>query len=460
MAVLLRCTCALAIALRLGSAGTAPAGVTLPGLPPLQQVTPPLPGVFISREDKRWLANLTQTIVAAGRIPTTFRNQSLLLFSPDDCTLYPNGSVVWPADCAWDPRDGCKRGTLCYADSYTRDSTYGITFAPEFYERDAVRAAADVFLNTSVPWGAHRGSAFPCKADCGLKVVEAILPLGSLSFGCPDNNAFLLKLAAFYATHWADHEWLCSNEPALAAVYSWARRLRGPEGLSSGQYGFMDCVGVSGNNLFMSLLFVEGARAMAAALSAADCSSTAGGRELTVPIANYTAEAQRTSDAIGLLFDPSVGMYRATDQGDNQTDVWGSVFSVALGAGSAAHQQAVVEYVTDNYEIIFAWGQVRHLPYPQTWQYASTWNRTGNNNLPGNFQNGGYWVSNTSGLPPPPSPPNRLFPCVAPSPSEFRPCLSLMLYLSVAGPAGLVGAADRREEEPGAGDEATEGLPR
>ena len=35
-----------------------------------------------------------------------------------------------------------------------------------------------------------------------------------------------------------------------------------------------------------------------------------------------------------------------------------------------------------------------------------------------------------------------------------------MLYLSVAGPAGLVGAADRREEEPGAGDEATEGLPR
>jgi hypothetical protein len=383
MAVLLRCACALAIALRLGSAGT---------------------GVHISREDKQWLANLTQTIVAAGRIPTTFRNQSLLLFSPDDCTLYPNGSVVLPTDCAWDPRDGCKHGTPCYADSYTRDSTYGITFAPEFYERDAVRAAADVFLNTSVPWGAHRGSAFPCRADCGLKVVEAILPLGSLSFGCPDNNAFLLKLAAFYATHWADHEWLCSNEPALAAVYSWARRLRGPEGLSSGQYGFMDCVGVSGNNLFMSLLFVEGARAMAAALSAADCSTTAGGRGLTVPIANYTAEAQRTSDAIGLLFDPSVGMYRATDQGDNQTDVWGSVFSVALGAGSAAHQQAVVEYVTDNYEIIFAWGQVRHLPYPQTWQYASTWNRTGNNNLPGNFQNGGYWVSNTSGLPPPPSP--------------------------------------------------------
>jgi hypothetical protein len=35
-----------------------------------------------------------------------------------------------------------------------------------------------------------------------------------------------------------------------------------------------------------------------------------------------------------------------------------------------------------------------------------------------------------------------------------------MLCMSVAGPAGLVGAADRREEESGACDEATEGLPR
>jgi hypothetical protein len=28
-----------------------------------------------------------------------------------------------------------------------------------------------------------------------------------------------------------------------------------------------------------------------------------------VPLANYTVEAQRTSDAVGLLFDESVGMY-------------------------------------------------------------------------------------------------------------------------------------------------------
>ena len=74
-------------------------------------------------------------------------------------------------------------------------------------------------------------------------------------------------------------------------------------GLSNGQFGFMDCVGVSGDNLFMSLLFIEGARGMAAALGQAGCPA------LTVPLANYTAEAQRTSDAIGLLFDDSIGMY-------------------------------------------------------------------------------------------------------------------------------------------------------
>lgn len=341
----------------------------------------------VSTHDKRFLANLTRTIISNGRIPTTYKDKHLLLYSPDDCMLYPNGSVIFPSNCAWDPRDGCERGSQCYADSYTRDSTYGITFAPEFYLKDGVRSAAEIFLNVSVPWGPH--SEPYNVTQLGLKVVEAILPLGSLpggrgeqlSFGCPDNNAFMLKLAAFYATQWDDPEWLCEHEPTIAAVYTWARRLRGPEGLSTGQYGFMDCVGVSGNNLFMSLLFVEGSRAMAAALTRANCSA-----ELTVPISNYSAEAEYTANAIDLLFDESVGMYRATDQHDNETDIWGSVFSVSLGAGSAAHRQAVIDYVTANHEIIFAWGQVRHLPYPQSWQYAATWNRTGNNNLPGNFR--------------------------------------------------------------------------
>ncbi len=347
----------------------------------------PFPGVFVSTQDKIFLANLTHTIISKARIPTSYKGKDLLLYSPDDCTLYPNGSVIFPSNCAWDPRNGCERGSQCYADSYTRDSTYGITFAPEFYDRDGVRAAAEIFLNVSVPWGAHSGVYNV--SQLGLKVVEAILPLGSLpggqgdqlSFGCPDNNAFMLKLAAFYATQWNDPEWLCEHEPTIAAVYTWARRLRGPEGLSSGQYGFMDSVGVSGNNLFMSLLFVEGSRAMAKALTSANCSS-----ELTVPISNYTSEAQRTAEAIDLLFDESVGMYRATDQHDNQHDIWGSVFSVVLGVGSAAHRQSVVNYIVANHEIVFAWGQVRHLPYPQMWEYAVTTNRTGNSNLPGNFR--------------------------------------------------------------------------
>jgi hypothetical protein len=186
----------------------------------------PIRGVVVSSADKAWLANLTHTIVSNGQIPTVYNGHDVLLFSPDDCTLYPNGTVVQPAGCAWDPLDGCKAGTPCYADSYTRDSTYGITFAPEFYEKAAVRAAVDTFLNTS-----RGGKA----SELGLQVTEAILPTGSLSFGCPDNNAFMLKLAAFYATQWDDHEWLCAHEMELAAVYTWARRLRGPSGLSSGQ---------------------------------------------------------------------------------------------------------------------------------------------------------------------------------------------------------------------------------
>ena len=337
-----------------------------------------IPGVFVSSADKSWLANLTRTIVAAGRIPTMHRGERISLFSPDDCTLWPNGSVVPPTGCAADPRGGCKAGSNCYADSYTRDSTYGVTLAPEFYSKAAVRVAAETFLNAS--------QAGPG----GLKMVEAILPGPPLctpdfncgldnSFGCPDNNAFMLKLAAFYSTQWKDDAWLCAHEPELASVYTWARRLRGPEALSVGQYGFMDSVGVTGNNLFMSLLFVEGARAVATALSRAKCPAP-----LTVPVSNYTAEAERTSDAIGLLFDETVGMYKATDQHDNKTDVWGSVFAVSIGAGSAKHRAAVVDYVVANHSIVFAWGQVRHLPWPQSWTYAR--------NLPGNGQNGGYWA--------------------------------------------------------------------
>jgi hypothetical protein len=285
--------------------------------------------------------------------------------------------------------------TECYNDTYVRDSTYGITFAPDMYEKDDVRSVVQMWLALSSK------TAGPRPGETLLRAPEAMLLTGQVESGCLDNSAFLMKLVAFYATQWDDPGFLCAHEPELAALFRWNLAARdtkppshtrnprstyrsahgstlGTSGTHSSSthdttpytagyglwylpggtcgYGFIDSVGLpSGHNLFMSLLFVESARAAADALQKAQC-------HLTVPLTNYTAEATRTANAVSaLLFNDDVGMFHATDvegEGYGKTDVFGSVFAAALGVGSAEQRDAVSKYMTKHSDIVFAWGQV------------------------------------------------------------------------------------------------------
>mmetsp|Transcript_35304 Transcript_35304/g.69249 ORF Transcript_35304/g.69249 Transcript_35304/m.69249 type:complete len:359 (-) Transcript_35304:84-1160(-) len=275
-----------------------------------------------------------------------------------------------------------------YADSYIRDATYGITLAPEFYKENEVRRFVEVFLKTAEKDASHCNN---------LRIAEAILPSGQIAYACDDNNNFLLKLAAFTSTHWnssSSRAWLCSYEPMLASVYSWNFKLlhshptKALMNIEDCGYGFTDCIYKSGADLFNSILFVEAAQNMAAALENAHCD------RLTIPLSNYTQEAAAVGKAISkVLFDSDIGLFLATDGGDNKPDLWGSAFAVVHGVASSAQSESVTRFfVKEHTDAIFQAGQVRHLPYPMLWDSVAVVNRTFNSNKPGNMQNGGYWA--------------------------------------------------------------------
>lgn len=139
-------------------------------------------------------------------------------------------------------------------------------------------------------------------------------------------------------------------------------------------YGFTDSIPKSGDQLFDSLLAVQACRHMA---------------ELTAD-PKWQAEANRIAAGVQtVLWDASVGLFRATTGKCNAPDIWGSAFAVYLDVATRDQALTIARYFRDHYAEIVQDGQVRHLPGFTDWNGEKT-PKNG-----GEYQRGAFWATPT-----------------------------------------------------------------
>lgn len=140
-------------------------------------------------------------------------------------------------------------------------------------------------------------------------------------------------------------------------------------------YGFTDCVAKTGEELFSSLLLYEAHVKMAELYRAVGRLEEAGVHEV---------EASRVKNSLEKLWSEE-GFFFAASQDCRQPDVWGSAYSVWVGAVDRSRALQVSRWLSSQFNRIVKWGQVRHLPEPHGWERTLTEVR------PGTYQNGAYW---------------------------------------------------------------------
>ena len=199
----------------------------------------------------------------------------------------------------------------------------------------------------------------------------------------------MAKAAASYAMLYDDLEWLCGDHPSGGSRID--RLARGihfldipteaphlVQGHGCG-YGFTDMEPKSGHVLFTSLLVLEGAALLGAAIQRGVSQGVPGcAGKSEEPLRDLLELAALVNDSIasGYMDDSRFGsnLLLATDvHGNNaQPDVWGSGLAVAIGAGTEAQRARISAALAANASNIFRWGQARHLPWPMCWEHGKT----------------------------------------------------------------------------------------
>ncbi len=140
-------------------------------------------------------------------------------------------------------------------------------------------------------------------------------------------------------------------------------------------YGFTDVVAKTGEELFSSLLLYEAHIKIAELYRAIGRLGEAGLHE---------AKAGRVKSSLEKLWSGE-GYFFAASKDCRQLDVWGSAYSVWIGAVDHSRTLEISRQLSSHFDYIVRWGQVRHLPEPYGWE------RTLTNVKPGTYQNGAYW---------------------------------------------------------------------
>ncbi|MGQ9596476.1 MAG: hypothetical protein ACUVQY_05690 [Thermoproteota archaeon] len=140
-------------------------------------------------------------------------------------------------------------------------------------------------------------------------------------------------------------------------------------------YGFTDVVAKTGEELFSSLLLYEAHIKIAELYRTIERFGEAGLHE---------AEASRVKDSLEKLWSGE-GYFFAASKDCRQPDVWGSAYSVWIGAVDHLRTLEISHWLSNQFDHIVKWGQVRHLPEPYSWE------RTLTDVKPGTYQNGAYW---------------------------------------------------------------------
>lgn len=197
-----------------------------------------------------------------------------------------------------------------------------------------------------------------------------------------DNAAFMVLLVADYTRHTGRIDLFRENaqrlERALAGVpLSDAGLVFNDPAAPHSPYGFTDCVGKTGEELFCSLLDWRASNEMARLYAQIGDMRHAG---------PFQARAQQTAASLGRLWDDRSGMFLAASIDCRQIDIWGNAFCVYLDFPlSPVRRESIVAYLTAHADEITQHGQARHLPAGEHWQRLLA------PVAEGTYQNGGYW---------------------------------------------------------------------
>jgi hypothetical protein len=107
-----------------------------------------------------------------------------------------------------------------------------------------------------------------------------------------------------------------------------------------------------------------------------------------------------------VMKDPASPLWLAAtvDNRNDQNDVWGSAYLVALNLSSAARRQAAMGEMVVHADKYFLGGQARSVPFPDYWNRcdftpAGQGDQSGRSCVAhGTYQNGAYWATPLSYL--------------------------------------------------------------
>ncbi|MEM1507860.1 MAG: hypothetical protein QW145_04405 [Candidatus Bathyarchaeia archaeon] len=140
-------------------------------------------------------------------------------------------------------------------------------------------------------------------------------------------------------------------------------------------YGFTDTVAKTGEELFSSLLLYEAHIKMADLYRAVNRLREA---------ETHMEKASGIREDLERLWSGK-GYFYAASQDCRQPDVWGSAYSVWIGAVDDSRALEISHWLRGHLDKIVKWGQIRHLPEPHIWE------KTLIEVKPGTYQNGAYW---------------------------------------------------------------------
>ncbi len=313
---------------------------------------------------------------------------------PDRPTL--QSDIAWLAEAARAQIAGCRKrafdGTMLFTPDgvgnydahWTRDFYY-MTQAFDLLDPAEARAGVQYLLD-----GQRDDGVIPDRRQAdGLSVYEAG-PVGRPIGDFPlDNSAFMVLLVSDYVRYTGQIDLFQHNADRLeramrATPLSEAGLAWNDPARPHSPYGFTDCVGKTGEELFCSLLDWQASQALSQLYARAGDARRA---------ALFAGRAERTVAGLGRLWDAERGLFLAASVDCRQADIWGNAFCLYIGAPiPAGWRESILAYLHRHAGEITQRGQVRHLPAGETWQRLLL------DTPPGTYQNGGYWGTATGWL--------------------------------------------------------------
>ena len=203
-------------------------------------------------------------------------------------------------------------------------------------------------------------------------------------FRSADNAFFAIKVVDIYLKRDGSpelfDEYRNRLEPALFVTNLSPRHLVQND-IGSSLYGFFDTINLTGEEAFVSVLFVEACFKIADALKRIGQENAA---------KHWHDRGMITCNALQHLWVEEAGMLLSDTGTNQQIDIWTSAYAAATDILPKEKSRRVADWLEQNWKSAVRWGHVRAIPSPEYWKGAFA--RYYPKIIPnGYYQNGGYW---------------------------------------------------------------------